>query len=348
MILTGTVVSGRREAAGFLALPWVAEQLDATFGLTPFPGTLNLHLTTEESRARWDGLQALRGGQRLDPPEGSGFCAATGYPVRVNGQVSGVVLRPAVKGYPPDVAEVVAADSLRRRFGLMDGDTCRLLLQEDAGPRFACVLFDLEGTLVDFQWRLAEAEQELRAAVAELGFDRAPFAADNYAAIRRRALESAPSADARLAIDRRLGPIYDRYDQDALSRWALRDGARELLQDLNGCAIRTGLVSNIGTRAVTGALDRFGLRNVFGTIVSRNDVTRMKPDGEGLQTAMAALGVTAAQTLMVGDSLSDLGAARAAGVAVAILAGGESAPAAITAAAPDYRLERLTEVASLV
>ncbi len=348
MILHGAVVTGRREAAGFMAVPWVTQQLRDTLGLAPYPGTLNLQLEDPDTLARWARLQHSDGGQRLHPPQGSGFCSATGYPVAINGQVDGVVLLPEVEGYPLDVVEVVAAENLRQHFGLVDGAICRLLLREDSGPRFDCVLFDLEGTLVDFQWQLVVAENELRAAVGGLGFDTSLFTDDNYAAIRRRALELAASPETRNEIDQRLGPIYDRYDQDALSRWSLQEGARELLADLRGCGIRTGLVSNIGRGAVAGALRKFRLENCVETVVTRNDVSQMKPDGKGIQQAMAALGVAAGQTLMVGDSLSDLGAARNAGVAIAIVAGGESSPAAVAAAKPDHQLRRLAQVADLV
>ena len=348
MILRGTVVSGHREAAGFLAVPWVDRQLRDLFGLAPYPGTLNLELADPDALARWDRLRNSGSGQPLHPPEDSEFCSATGHRVVVNGQVQGVALLPGVEDYPPNVVEVVAAENLRDRCGLVDGSTCRVQVWENSGPRFTGVLFDLEGTLVDFQWQLVKAEDELRATVGELGFDTALFRDDNYAAILRRALELSPSPETNLEIHRRLGPVYDRYDQDALSRWSLREGARELLEDLRGCGIRTGLVSNIGRQAVTGALGKFGLEDSIETVVTRNDVTRMKPDGQGLHRAMAELGVNAAHTLMVGDSLSDLGAARAAGAAIAIVAGGESSPADVTAAKPDHQFQRLAQVADLV
>jgi HAD superfamily hydrolase (TIGR01509 family) len=348
MILRGAVQTGRREAAGFLSVPWVDQQIRNTFGLTPYPGTLNLRLADPDALARWNQLQRSGYGQLLRAPEGSGSCSATGYRVAVNGQVQGAVLLPGVEGYPPDVLEVVAVENLRHHFGLVDGDSCRLLVREDCGSRFNGVLFDLEGTLVDFQWQLAQAEDELRAAVGTLGFEPALFADDSYAGIRRRALELAPSSEERLEIDRRLGPIYDRYDQDALSRWSLREGARELLGDLKGCGLHTGLVSNIGHRAVTGALEKFGLEDLLKTIVTRNHVSQMKPDGDGIRRAMATLGLQAGATLMVGDSLSDLGAARDAGVSIAIVAGGESSPADVVAAGPDHQLQRLAQVADLV
>ena len=37
--------------------------------------------------------------------------------------------------------------------------------------KYTAAIFDFEGTLVDFQWQLKPAEDELRHAFAELGFD---------------------------------------------------------------------------------------------------------------------------------------------------------------------------------
>lgn len=54
------------------------------------------------------------------------------------------------------------------------------------------VLFDFEGTLVDFQWRLAEAEAELRTAFAAQGYG----TAGNYAELWNAAADLAvPQGD---------------------------------------------------------------------------------------------------------------------------------------------------------
>lgn len=216
-----------------------------------------------------------------------------------------------------------------------------------SGTRFSCVLFDFEGTLVDFQWRLADAEAELRAVLGALGFDLAPFAADNYAVLRTRALELAGSDAVRDEVERRFGPIYDRYDADALSRWSLRDGAADLLRDLRASGRRLGLVTNIGRTAIDGALSRFGLARAFDAIVTRSDVARAKPSGDGVRRALAALGAAPREALLVGDSLSDLRAARDADICVALIPGGESSPEEIAGHRPDYVPASLGRIAHL-
>lgn len=206
-----------------------------------------------------------------------------------------------------------------------------------------CVLFDLEGTLVDFQWNLAEAEETLRRTACGFGLDPGLFEGANYAAIHRRAVEAVGPAG-RPAIERALAAVYDRYDMDAASRWSLRDGTAEALGELARLGIPAALVTNIGRQAVEHVLGRFQLDRSFAAVVTRDDVRFMKPSGEGIRRALGVLGVPPGHALMVGDSLSDVGAAREAGVRVAVVLGGESPPDRLLAARPDHVLHGLHEL----
>lgn len=342
-VLEATVETGRREAAGFVSLPWVASQLAAQAGFAPYPGTLNLRLEDEASRALWRELVEAGRGWTLAPPE-EAFCSAACFPVLVEGDVPGTIVRPAVPDYPTDVVEVLAGENLRERFGLRDGARCRLDLL--CPPAFSRVLFDLEGTLVDFQWQLAPAEAELRAAAIALGVPPDRVAAENYAGVLHQALARAGSDRQRDEILGRLSPIYDRYDADALSRWSLREGASELLRDLRTAGARLALVTNIGEAAARAVLGRFGIDGRFDAVVTRNQVLRMKPSGEGIHRALHTLGCRE-PALMVGDSLSDLYAARDAGVAVALVTGGECAPDLLRAHGPDHLVSSLAETRRL-
>ncbi|MEW5899478.1 MAG: HAD family hydrolase [Bacillota bacterium] len=197
------------------------------------------------------------------------------------------------------------------------------------------VIFDLEGTLVDFQWRLADAEKELRKVLEEFGFDPFLFSSDNYAQIWNKTVKIV-SPEYLQIITERLSVIYDHYDQDALSRWSLRQGARDLLSFLQEKKIKSGLVTNVGKKAVKEVLFRFNLNPFFNHVVTRNDTKFMKPCGEGIKTCLKALEIKEDNALFIGDSLSDIAASRKAGLKVAIVKGGESSPEKIMAALPDY------------
>ena len=121
----GTVASGMGRGAQFLAIEWVLRELRARVGLIPFPGTLNLRI----SSSVWASLYAQRASfVKIEDP-----CAAgcPGYIRRVvltaNGQVysSAYLILPERTMYK-DVLEIIAAENLRQKLRLKDGDVVRV------------------------------------------------------------------------------------------------------------------------------------------------------------------------------------------------------------------------------
>ncbi|MBI5652853.1 MAG: HAD family hydrolase [Chloroflexi bacterium] len=214
--------------------------------------------------------------------------------------------------------------------------------------QFQVLLFDFEGTLVDFQWNLQDAARDAKNELRNLGFDSASWE-DNYAILRNRAVELAPQRgmDRRVVMER-IDAIYDRYDQDAASRWSAFPDVHPVLPHLKREQhIKLGVVSNIGRRAIESAFPRLGLANLFDIIITRNDVELLKPNGAGINLALEKLGAQKSDALFVGDSVTDVLGARDAGVPVAIIQGGESARAILVAAQPDYLWKSFAEIETL-
>ena len=218
----------------------------------------------------------------------------------------------------------------------------------DAAPSYAAIIFDFEGTLVDFQWRLAPAEAELRDAFKTLGFAGEVYSHGNYAAMWNAAADLWEPHGRLPELREALGPIYDRWDADALTRWAPRPGAVDLLHRFAATGLRAGLVSNIGRKALCAALSRFQFTGLMPPLVSRDDVTRMKPRAEGILRVLKDWQVAPQSVLFVGDSLADVRGARAAGISVAIIRDGECDESAFADEPPDHMISRLEELGELV
>lgn len=212
---------------------------------------------------------------------------------------------------------------------------------------YTAAIFDFEGTLVDFQWRLGPAEDELRRALAALGCEGGEFAHGNYAHLWNAAVDRLAPLGRMAELREALCPVYDRWDRDALTRWALRPGAVEMLRGLTARGWRTGIVSNIGRQALAEALGRLGLAPLLSPVVTRDEVTFMKPRAEGILRVLAAWQVAANDTLFVGDSRADVLGARAAGLRVAIIRGGECDEGAFADDPPDHMIARLDELGDL-
>jgi len=205
------------------------------------------------------------------------------------------------------------------------------------------ITLDFEGTLVDFQWKLAEAVGETLQLLSKRGIPGEFFTGLDYAAIYNhvRQKERAWGFPGNTLLSL-IGAVYDKYDLDAASRWKPVPDIHTLLDRLKG--YRTALVSNVGKKALLKILPEFGLLNSFALIITRNDVNMLKPSGEGLLRAIDWAGVKKEDTIHIGDSLSDLHAARAAGVKTAIVLGGENDPETLIKEKPDLLLKSLSDL----
>jgi HAD superfamily hydrolase (TIGR01662 family) len=207
------------------------------------------------------------------------------------------------------------------------------------------VLFDFEGTLVDLQWNLQGAVDEALEMLGTLAFPIQRLQGLKYSALMLEAVGMAQEigqfAD---TVREKIGAIYDRFDEDALRRWALRDGSKDLLSALKTKGIKIGLVSNVGNKVLERALPKLDLHPFFNVVVSRNDVQYMKPSGEGLRLALKRLQVMNDKALYVGDSLDDIQAAKAAGVRVIIIMSKESSKAELLSPEPDQLITHFNEL----
>ncbi len=203
------------------------------------------------------------------------------------------------------------------------------------------VLFDFEGTLVDFQWRLKEAVDEVIVTLEKEGCPSNLFGINpSYTHIFNKSVELVPcSKDIQSSkILNIVSSIFDFYDSDALTRWQLHPHTMEVLNELKEDSFKLGLVTNIGERAILKAMDKFKLSKIFDVIITRNDVTRLKPDPEGLNSAIEKLNANTEKIVFVGDSYNDIEAARKAGIFSCYLVGGENSQTKNSKFEADYEI----------
>jgi len=211
------------------------------------------------------------------------------------------------------------------------------------------MLFDFEGTLVDFQWKLSAAIEETLEMLWKAGFAKDRILSRKYSTLMTEAMQAA--SEIGLSPDyvrEKIGNIYDRYDEDALTRWALRPDVGDLLCAVRAKGIRTALVSNVGGKILTSALSKLCLTEYFDFVFSRNDVLNLKPNPDVLNLALERLGVSNYDSILVGDSLDDVNAAKNAGIRMMIITGGENAKADILAAKPDYVIQCYQELLAVL
>ena len=194
-----------------------------------------------------------------------------------------------------------------------------------SAPVFAvdAVAFDLDGTLLDTIHDLAAA---VNALLAELRH--APLPKDAVRAmvgkgmanlVRRAVGASRGSApdDAELAL---LLPRYQAIYAGILGAHTLLfDGVIEGLARMRAEGLRLAVVTNKASRFVLPHLVRAGIADYFDVLVGGDDARAKKPDPAPLLLVAERLGIAPSRLMMVGDSVNDTEAARAAGCPVLVV-----------------------------
>jgi pyrophosphatase PpaX len=200
------------------------------------------------------------------------------------------------------------------------------------------VLFDWDGTLVDS----AELSYDCYVRTfARFGidYDRARFEA-TYSPDWMKTYKS-------LGLPEEHWPEADRswLALYAAGRAPLLPGAAQALARLRARGLALGVVTSCDRGRVGGEIEALGLTPSFGAFVGHGDYRERKPHPEGLQLALARLGVGPLEAAYVGDSPEDILMAQAAGVYAVGIPGGFPNRAALVASAPDLLAASLEEAA---
>lgn len=218
--------------------------------------------------------------------------------------------------------------------------------------RVRAVLIDLDGTLLDTIPDLAVAANLM---LAELG--RPPleetlirtFVGKGIPNLVERVLAGAVDGGAGPELRARALPVYERcYERVNGAHTAVYPGVIEGLEQLRSQGFPLACVTNKSGRFTLPLLERMALLPYFAAVVAGDALPRKKPDPDQLLHACAKLGVAPREMLMIGDSVNDARAARAAGCPVFCVTYGYNEGADVRELDVDAIVDSLTEAARLV
>jgi phosphoglycolate phosphatase len=192
-----------------------------------------------------------------------------------------------------------------------------------AWPR--AVLFDLDGTLIDSAPDIAAAVNELlgRHGLGPLTLDQVVSMIGNGTRkLTERAFAATAGPLSPEELDRHYAEMLEIYGRHLTGVTTLLPGAAELVAVLRQQGARLGIVTNKPQRFIETILDHFGLAGDFDVVIGSDAGVTPKPAPDMLLAAMEKLAADPRDTVMVGDSASDVDSARAAGVASVLRRGG--------------------------
>ena len=124
----------------------------------------------------------------------------------------------------------------------------------------------------------------------------------------------------------------------------LYPGVREGLDYLGAAGFPLGCVTNKAEQFTVPLLKDLGIHDKFAIVVSGDTLEYSKPHPAPLLHAAKFFKVAPADALMVGDSISDVKAARAAGFMIACVPYGYNHGADIRTAKPDLLIDTLADL----
>ena len=140
-------------------------------------------------------------------------------------------------------------------------------------------------------------------------------------------------------------PIFlDLYEDNAAERSYLYDGVREGLDYLKSQGYQLGCVTNKSEQFTHPLLKALGIFNDFKIIISGDTLVKRKPDPMPLLYCAEHFNLKPEECLMLGDSVSDVKAARAAGFDIICMSYGYNHGNDIADENPDLVIDSMTQL----
>ncbi|MCK5263781.1 MAG: phosphoglycolate phosphatase [Gammaproteobacteria bacterium] len=216
----------------------------------------------------------------------------------------------------------------------------------------AMVLIDVDGTLVDSVPDLAYCVDEMmkQLDMPVHGEDKVRnWVGNGVERLTRRALIGQLDGEPDDALFEKAYPIFlDLYDKNVCERSCLYEGVREALDFLKTTDVKIGCVTNKNAQFTLPILDKLGVKDDFEIIICGDTLDRKKPDPLPLLHAAEKLGATPEQSLMLGDSMSDVKAARAAGFDIICMSYGYNHGEDIRDYNPDAVVDSMAEIKNII
>jgi phosphoglycolate phosphatase len=183
----------------------------------------------------------------------------------------------------------------------------------------AAIVIDLDGTLLNTAPQLSEAANRMLRDI-----DYAPvsqtllssYIGNGISWLVKRALTGDMHATPDAALYDHALPIFEKHYTELLLESKTFDGVIEGLDAMKAAGFRLGCITNKVERYTTPLLAGIGLSKYFEITLAGDTLPEKKPHPMPLLHAAKFFGVPIEQLLLIGDSLSDTLAARAAGCPV--------------------------------
>lgn len=209
-------------------------------------------------------------------------------------------------------------------------------------PRVQAALFDVDGTLVDSrEFVLGAMEHALRTHHLPVP-SRTALAATIGPPLEKCYRKIAPPADIRTLCE-----VHRAWQRERIHLVVPFPNTRRTLETLKAAGVRLAAVTSRSRVSSLGSLDMAGLASFLEVTISAEDAPRTKPYPDPLLLALERLRVNASAAVMIGDTVADIEAGKAAGTKTIAALYGFAGPSLQNAPA-DHFIRDIAEVVPVI
>lgn len=214
------------------------------------------------------------------------------------------------------------------------------------------VLIDVDGTLVDSVPDLAYCVDEMMLAIGQsaYGEDKVrEWVGNGVERLVRRALIGKLDGEPEQELFDQAYPIFmELYAENTCKRSCLYPGVKEALDYLVASNVKLGCVTNKAEQFTVPLLKTLGIHDIFSIVISGDTLAKKKPDPLPLIHGAEFFNVKPENSLMLGDSISDVKAARAAGFQIICMSYGYNHGIDIRESNPDAVVDSMVDIKEIL
>jgi phosphoglycolate phosphatase len=215
------------------------------------------------------------------------------------------------------------------------------------------VVFDLDGTIADFNMDYMAVRAEVRSFLINKGLPASVLQINEsiFDMLKKTEIffknKGKPEKTVGDVRGRALA-IAEKHELEAAGSTTLLPGIVSTLMVLKKMGLKIGLCTVNSERATSYILERFNIAEYFDAVVPRNKVRYVKPNSEHLQAALNALRVSSGEAMLVGDGARDMQCAAELKVVAVGLPTGVSSEKELTAYGANYLITSIADLPTLI
>ncbi len=215
------------------------------------------------------------------------------------------------------------------------------------------VIFDLDGTLANFNLEFKAMRSEVRTFLMRKGVPASVLDVNEsiFEMLKKTEIFLKNSSKSNRSFEetrKQVLSIAEKYEMEAATTTNLQTGAVETLKNLQKMNLKMGLCTTSSETASNYILQRFKIDGFFKVIVPRNKVKYVKPHTDQFELALKTLGTHAKSALIVGDSVVDMQSAKELKVIAVGLPTGLSTTEQLMSSGANYIITSLNDLPILI